>query len=118
MRQKKLDAFSCVAIGIFALEFAALVVTLLSAMQGKTSWPAFLEFNGVAISMLGALWTALGVRMSSNEKDALLDIKRNATVILEEIIHTLNAASHFATFGAYFILAGGALLCIKAWFFH
>ena len=118
LREKKLDAFAWIAMFIFALELAALVVTFLSAARGKTSWPVFLELNGAALSMLGALWTALGVRMSSKEKDALLGIKKNAAVVLEEIVHTLSAASHFATFGAYFILAGGALLCIKALFFH
>jgi hypothetical protein len=118
LSEKKLDAFAWIAIVIFALELAAFVVTFIGAATGKTSWPVFLELNGAALSMLGALWTALGVRMSSKEKVALLGIKNNAAVVLEEIVHTLSAASHFATFGAYFILVGGALLCIKAWFFH
>ncbi len=117
LRDKKLDAFAKIVIAAFTATFIGLELTLLSALNGKTAWAFFFEFNGVALSMLGALWTALGVRMSPTESAALLVIKKNAGVVTEELIRSLEAASRFASFGAYCVLAGGVFLGIKIAFF-
>lgn len=117
LRSKKLDNFAKVVIGLFTATFIILELSLLSALSGKLRWAFFFEFNGVAISMLGALWTALGVRMSPNEKNALLSIKKNSGLVSEEIINSLAIAARFASFGAYCILLGGVFLCIKIGFY-
>ena len=113
LRTKKLNLFEKIVIFVAALVFVTFEVSLLSALNRKTEWKFFLEFNGVALSMFGALWTALGARLSQDEKAALMDIKKNSSVVLEELIHSLSSASRFASVGAYCILAGGLLLCIK-----
>ena len=118
LKKKKLDLFGKIVIGLFTLTFFILEVTFLSSLRGKFDWARFLELNGVLFSTLGAAWTALGVRMSNDEKRALLDIRRNAAVAVEEIAHILKSASNFATWGAAFILFGGSLLFIKIAFFH
>ena len=116
LRRKKLDFFGKTVIALFAITFFLLETTFLSGLSGKLTWPRILELNGVLLTTLGAAWTALGVRMSNAEKDALLDIRKNSAVAVEEIANTLKSASNFATWGAVFILLGGALLFVKAAF--
>jgi hypothetical protein len=115
---KKVDTFAIIVICAFTATFVILEISLLRALVGKTEWAFFFEFNGVALSMFGALWTALGVRISPDEVSALLKLKNNSAVVTEELIHTMAAASRFASFGAYFLLLGGIFLCIKVAFFH
>ena len=117
LREKKLDVFAIVVISMFVITFAIAELTVISAIKGVFPIPKLLEFNGAALSMFGALWTALGVRMSPKEYSALLKLQKNSSVISGELIHTLRIASNFATFGAGCILVGGALLCGKIWFF-
>ena len=118
LHDKKLDTFAKIVICVFTAAFIILELALISALSGRTAWAYFFEFNGVALSMLGALWTALGVRISPAESSALLKLRKNSAVVTEELIHTLAAASRFASFGAYCILLGGIFLCIKLSFFH
>lgn len=118
LRDKKTDLFSWVVIAVATIAIVLLELTFLSGLFGKFSWELFLERNGTALSMFGALWTALGVRMSPNEFSALQKLRKNNFVIIGEIIHTLRIASRFATVGAWLILLGGTFLCVKVWFFR
>ncbi|MFA5611088.1 MAG: hypothetical protein WDA33_12870 [Alcaligenes sp.] len=118
MRDKKTDLFSWVVIAVATIAIVLLELTFLSGLFGKFSWELFLERNGTALSMFGALWTALGVRMSPNEFSALQKLRKNNFVIIGEIIHTLRIASRFATVGAWLILLGSTFLCVKVWFFR
>jgi len=117
LRDHKADGFVITVIGTFVLVFAILEITLISALEGRTAWNFFFETGGVGLSMLGGLWTALGVRMSPREHDALVSLKNTPSLAFEELVNSLQAASRFATFGAYCILVGGVFLCIKIWFF-
>lgn len=118
LREKKHGLFSWTVIVVATLALAAAELTFLSGLFGKISWNLFFEFNGTALTMLGALWTALGVRMSPKEISALQDLRKNNAVAIDEIIRAFRIASRFATVGAWLILVGGAFLCIKVWFFR
>lgn len=118
LKSKKMDLFAWVVIIVFVATFVVFEWSLILTAYGKLSRAIFLEFNGVAFTMFGALWTALGVRVSPKEKEALLQLKKNSGVVTEELIHMLSVASRFATFGAWFILIGGILLCAKVVLFH
>lgn len=116
MRSNKMDLFAWIVVVICALTFAVLEITFIQSLLEDMAWDKFLEFNGATLSMFGALWTALGVRMSPKEYEALLSIRTNPAKFAEEITRSLQVASRFASFGAYCILIGGALLSVKIFF--
>ena len=116
LRNKKIDAFVIASILLFVVTFFTLELSLLYTLKSGGTWSRFLDLNGILLTTFGAAWTALGVRMSSHEKDALQKLKKNTNVAIEEILHSLSTASNFASLGAWSILLGGTFFFVKAAF--
>lgn len=99
LREPKTDLFACVVIIVATIAVVSLEITFLNGLFGKVSWSLFFELNGTFLSMFGALWTALGVRMSPNESP-LQKLRKNHVAVIDEIVRSLRIASRFATMGA------------------
>ena len=49
LHAKKPDMFQVLVSAVLRITFAALELTFFGALNGKTPWPLFLEFSGIAL---------------------------------------------------------------------
>lgn len=118
LAEKKNDLLSLLIILVSVAAFLIAVITVFSAILNNGIWDepltlAALEINGTLLTLAGTLWTALGVRMSSRERQAYGMLKNNSRKTTEQIVHSLHSASKFATNGIWLIILGTSLFGIK-----
>jgi hypothetical protein len=77
----------------------------------------WLERIGTAWLLFGALWTALGAHLSAKDKASLDRMAAQGALEVDEIVRMFKAASNFATFGAFMIMLGTAVLLYKSWMY-
>lgn len=113
------DWFEMIAMA-FTFLFFGLIVYFFGVEFFSTSprWSFWLELSGTSLTVMGALWTALGVRLNYHERKELNENIKKTKVELAHLIQLINSASKFATLGAILILAGGGFLAFKILFFH
>ena len=71
------------------------------------------ELWGTVLTIIGALFTVLGVRVNAIENEEIKALFQSPTKELKVMAKMFDTASRFASFGAFFIAAGGVLLVLR-----
>ena len=93
--------------------YAVTVITATDAVLKHQVEAARLEQVGTVWLLFGALWTSLGAHLNRKDRKALDDMAGQGVLDVQEIVRIVKAASNFATFGAFMIALGTAVLLYK-----
>lgn len=105
--------FPWIVVVIGTITYFVSVISATEAVVKHQVGATRLEQVGTAWLLFGALWTALGAHLSSNDRKVLDEMADKGVLDANEIVRIFKAASNFSTFGAFMIVLGTAVLLYK-----